>query len=543
MYDSTLGPLRKRLKERTGCDVTLISEDREPRPLAVPGLALARTSGLILVLSLLTIGLGFGVQVVLAARLGTSRVMDAYLVAVTLPALGATVALIAFPSVLVPAIRGRIARGAEGDAESVFRAALVVSAGAGILASFLLSSGAHWIVRLTAPGLGLTSSDTAAGLLRIAAIGLAFDSPRAVLMARHYATGRYFAPQLAPSLNHVILLATALLFLPRWGIMTMAFAWTGGSAAMLGVMAVSAFRRPSPSRRLSAGWVGLGALPAALALAALSQTTPFVDRWVASFLPEGAISSLGYGSRVLEAMLRTIPMGVVLAVFPVLSEHAARRVWPTFARELERSLRLLLLGVLPLFAIVVTLRQPLITILFQRGSFGPESTLQVAQTLLWYGLAFVPASLAYAFQHALLAAGRVALLTKNAAMVLLATILLDLALAERWGHVGVATAYFVLSIGMVGLMGFQLHRMGIHLDRIDLRRWLWKTCGSAALMLGVLWLIRATIPGNGVGRADLIAWLGLASLLGLLIYGLALLRLRVPEVVRLQERVVHRLRH
>lgn len=523
--------------------MTVVAENRESLPVAIPGLALAKTSGLILVLSLLTLALGFGVQVVLAAQLGTSREMDAYLVAVTLPSLGATVAMFAFPSVLVPAIRGRIAKGAEGDAESVFRTALVVAVAAGVVGSALVSAGAQSMVRVIAPGLGPASSEIAARLLRVVAIGFAFDCPRAVLTARHYAGGRYLAPQLAPSFNHVILLATAFVLLPRWGIMTMAFAWTAGSAAMLGGLALSAIRRPSPSPSSFTGWAGLSPLPAALALAALSQTTPFIDRWVASFLPEGAISSLSYGTRILEAMLRTIPMGVVLAIFPILSEHAARLAWPTFARELERGLRLLLLGVLPMFALVVTLREPLITILFQRGSFGPESTRQVAQILLWYGLAFVPASLGYAFQQALLAAGKVSLLTKYAAMALLATMLLDLSLAAAWGHVGVAIAYFAISIGMVALMGLQLHRIGVDLDPISLGPWLWRTCASAALMVGWLWLVRGTLPGNEAGTSGLIAWLGLASLLGLVIYGAALLRLRVPEIVALQDRVVHRLRH
>jgi peptidoglycan biosynthesis protein MviN/MurJ (putative lipid II flippase) len=150
--------------------------------------------------------------------------------------------------------------------------------------------------------------------------------------------------------------------------------------------------------------------------------------------------------------------------------------------------------------------------------------------------------LGVAFQQALLAAGKVTLLTKNAALVFMATISLDLILAARWGYEGVAIAYFVVSIGFVALMGRQLHRMGIDLDRTSLGPWLGKTCISAALMLGVLWLVRGVL-GNVGGTAGMVVSLALPTLLGFLIYGVALLQLRVPEAVRVRERLMNRLRH
>jgi peptidoglycan biosynthesis protein MviN/MurJ (putative lipid II flippase) len=67
---------------------------------------MVRSSFMIFIFSLLTLALGLLVQIGLASALGTGREMDAFLVAITLPAFINPVAMFAAVSALVPFLKG-----------------------------------------------------------------------------------------------------------------------------------------------------------------------------------------------------------------------------------------------------------------------------------------------------------------------------------------------------------------------------------------------------------------------------------------------------
>ena len=125
-----------------------------------------RSSALILVLSGLTLVLGFAVQVALAATLGTSREMDIFLVAVTLPTLLTAVSLAVSTGFLVPALNERVsARGGEA-ATALAGVAVRRSALAALAIVAALEVAAVPSIRVVAPGLDPGAVRDAAVLLR-----------------------------------------------------------------------------------------------------------------------------------------------------------------------------------------------------------------------------------------------------------------------------------------------------------------------------------------------------------------------------------------
>lgn len=481
-------------------------------------------------LSLLTLALGFAVQVALAARLGTSRAMDVYLVAITLPALGATVAVTVFPSALVPLLRGRLTAEDSLQADSIFRFAFMVSAVLGMAAAIGVSVGASFVVQVTAPGLVGADAETAAGLLQVTAFGLAFDIPRAVLTARQYALQRYLAPQAAPSLNHLILLAAVLILLPRLGLSAMAAAWTAGSAAMLALLLPSALRPLMRPGIPAGGWASLGGLPVVLAVAALTQAMPLVDRWVASTLPEGAIASLGYGSKILEVLMRTLPMGLGLALFPLLSEHAAGKRWSEFWQAAVKGGRWLWLGAVPLTLLVVMLREPWVVLLFERGDFDRGSSIAVAQGLLWYGLAFLPAGGVYLLTYAHYAMQETGPLLRASVFSLVGTFILDLLFAAWWGFPGVAGATLLISILVGGYLAARMWKARLEPVYLIRNPVAAGRLVASLAMAGVLAVAASWAKGLLDDHGRLAVLIGMASSVSLALYIVTLLLFRDPEV-------------
>ncbi len=400
-------------------------------------------------LSGLTLALGFAVQVALAAALGTGRAMDVYLVAVTLPTLLAVMALAVFPFYLVPALKACAAAGREEEAAALAGWVTRRTALAALALVAALAAAAGPAVRLVAPGLAAGETRRAVTLLRIMLAGSFFDLLRGVLTAVEYARESFVRPQLAPSFNHAVLLASVLFLLGPLGLEGLAAGWALGSLVMFLAMlpalrGVRLLPGGGPLPAFAASAIRGGLLPIVI-VAGLAQLSPVVDRLVASLLPEGSISYLGYGSKLLEILMRTIPMAVALTAFPVLSAHAARGDRDGLARASGEGMRMALLGSVPLALTVLVFRVPLVSVLFQRGAFDAEATRNVATACAWYAAAFVPATAAYVLTQVCFALRRTWLLAGVLAASLLATVALDLGLARLLGFAGVALAFLLVS--------------------------------------------------------------------------------------------------
>ena len=428
--------------------------ERQARRLYSPGMAFesearVRSGGVILVLSGLTLALGFAVQVALAATLGTGREMDVYLVAITLPTLLAVIALTVFPFYLVPALKACASAGREADVAILTRYITRRTALVALGLVVALEAAAGPIVHVTAPGFGADEARRAVVLLRIMLAGSFFDLLRGVLTAVEYSRERFFLPQLAPSLNHVVLFASVLLLLRPFGLVGLAAGWSVGSLVML-VAVLPALRGlrvlragPGPSSVVADSIRG-GLLPIVV-VAGLGQLSPVIDRLVASLLSAGSISYLGYGSKLLEILMRTVPLAAALSAFPVLSGHAARNDRERLGRTAVSSLRLALLGAVPLALTVLAFRVQFVQVLFQRGAFDAAATRNVAAACAWYAVAFLPATVAYLLVQVCFALKQTWFLVAAGALSVLATAALDLALARWLGFTGIALAFLFVS--------------------------------------------------------------------------------------------------
>ena len=461
---------------------------------------LFRSSTTIFILSLLTLILGLGVQIGLAATLGTGREMDAFLVAITLPTLLATVSVVACSSALVPYFKEQFDAGdpirSARISIKLFALFFVISLAASS-AAFLI---AEPFVRFSAPGLDPSTARLAAGLLRIMILGSFFDIQRGLLTAFFYSQEIFFLPQFVPIINQAFLLLGLLFLFHPEGLYGLAWAWTGGSLIMFLLLAIRflrrvgfQFSRQAFSIPLENAWALF--LPAVIVVI-LQQTSPLLDRLAASLLPSGAISYLGYASKIPEIMLRTIPMAIVLAAFPRQSRQAVEKDFPALCDLAIRNIRWILLFTIPLSLFVYVMRQPLIVILFQRGNFDSSSTAAVSEVLGWYAFAFIPASVLYLLINLGFTVQRPWVIARLTLLGLGATLVLNLSLSRILGPLGIAVSYLITSYLLVAgfLVWFGITmRLPLLLPDIE---WLGKTVLAAVLglvtMIGLGYLLPAS---------------------------------------------------
>jgi len=131
--------------------------------------------------------------------------------------------------------------------------------------------------------------------------------------------------------------------------------------------------------------VGSMTLPAALG-ASVFQINMLLDTLIASFLSEGSISHLYYADRLVQFPLGIFGTAAAMALLPSLSKEASLKNYSALAETICFSLKMVLFVTVPAMAGMVILREPIISLLFERGAFDAQSVRLTAGALLYYGL-------------------------------------------------------------------------------------------------------------------------------------------------------------
>ncbi len=338
--------------------------------------------------------LGFVRDTLTAAVLGTGPVADAFVVAFRLPNLFRRLfAEGAFGAAFVPLLV--TVREADGvDAARRFSGeALVALAAAVVALSIPAIIFAPQLVGFLAPGFAGDPAKLAlaASLTRICFPYLAFVTVVAFFSGVLGAEKRFAAAAAAPLVLNGVLIATlaALIFTrPAAEITGFALAVAvsvAGFAQML-MLAVAAWRvdrlprlrRPRFTGPIAdlATRVGPGLISGGLV-----EINIVVGTIIASADP-GAVSWLYYTDRLYQLPLGVVGIAIGQVLLPeiadVLSGNDRHRVHDVQNRALEFALAL----VLPAALALILLAGPIVTVLFERGAFGPNDSRETARALV-----------------------------------------------------------------------------------------------------------------------------------------------------------------
>ncbi len=109
---------------------------------------------------------------------------------------------------------------------------------------------------------------------------------------------------------------------------------------------------------------------------------------------------LGYAQTIYQLPLGVFGIALATAIFPVLSQMAAKGDRPGMAEVFGRGIRLSMFIALPASVGLMFVAHPLVATLYQRGRFDADDTQRVAGTLVFYAAGVA----AYFAQHVLVRA-------------------------------------------------------------------------------------------------------------------------------------------
>lgn len=119
---------------------------------------------------------------------------------------------------------------------------------------------------------------------------------------------------------------------------------------------------------------------------AVYQINVFVDTVFASFLPGGSISYLYFADRLIEFPLGIFAIAIGMASLPSLSLLASQGKMEELKETISFSFRLVSFISIPSMVGLISLKTPIIHLLFERGLFDTYATQMTAKALLFYSV-------------------------------------------------------------------------------------------------------------------------------------------------------------
>ncbi len=356
----------------------------------------SRSAGVVALGTLLMSIFGALTQVAIAARFGASSELDAFYAALVVPNTLVTILLGSLSSVFLPIFVEQRTKSGERKAWHLTET-LVGSFGFFLLVvSALTFAGAEPLLQLITPGLAPVTRALAARVLRILLPMLLLGGLASIAASMLNAYHRFTISTAANVGRSLVYLLTLWLLTLAWSVSGLAVAMVLSYATALLVMLVAlrpwlfAFRPrldlSSPTyRRLVSLWLVL------LLSTFISRLYPVLDRYYASQLSAGSISYLTYVTSINGFVLSLFSASMAKVVFPTMAEDIATGNPQGAIQSMAQTIRLSAFILMPAIIGLLTLREPVIALLLERGAFDATDTTITAQALLFSaGLLFGP---------------------------------------------------------------------------------------------------------------------------------------------------------
>ena len=173
---------------------------------------------------------------------------------------------------------------------------------------------------------------------------------------------------------------------------------------------------------------------------AVQQINIVIDRTLASGLRKGSISALTYSSRINDMVIAVFIMAITTVIFPRLSKAFSDEDREGVNEILGQGINIILIITVPATIGLLMLAEPLVHLFFVRGSFDINDALMTSQALMFYSLGLVGFSLRlmlnkvyYSFQDT-----RTPMI--NGAIAVVVNLIFNLILIKPMGHSGLALA-------------------------------------------------------------------------------------------------------
>lgn len=353
---------------------------------------IARAAALITLGNLLSRLLGLVRESVIAGLFGKTLITSAFTTAATVPTMLYDLIVGGAVSAALIPVFAQYAAWEDPKASSDLGRA--VGSVAALVFALLAAASALLVVfaPVLVQVLGVAPADAAfaltVDLVRVVLPSVVLLGVSSVLTALLYARQRFAYPAFAVAFYNLGIVGGALALAPRLGPTGLAVGVLIGAALQLGLQAIGLrqtgvrlsidFRHPAVRRVLTLY------APVALGLV-VTQLGVILERNLAWRTGEDSLAVMRFAGTLIQLPLGLIAAAVSLAILPRLASAAEDESGlATYNSMLSLGLRFVLVGIIPVAAALIALREPVVRLIFERQAFDAAATRQTAEAFLFY---------------------------------------------------------------------------------------------------------------------------------------------------------------
>lgn len=329
-------------------------------------------------------------ELVVAWRFGTEDALDAFLIALLVPSFIINVVAGSFDAALIPTyIQVREQEGMKA-AQRLFSGATVWSVVLLGITTVLIVVTAPlylpWIASGFSPEKLHLTSRLLCAISPVILLNGIVTTWGAVLNAGERFALAALAPIITPAITIIFLLVAR-----SWGVFALAAGLVCGAVLEMIILGAGLKHQ---GISLRPRWYGLdthlrqvtGQYAPMVAGAILICSAGLIDQSMAAMLSPGSVAALNYGNRVIASPLSLVDIALSTAVIPYFSKMVACEDWIGVRRTFKYYLQFIFIITVPLTGFFLVFSEPIIQILFQRGSFTAQDTHLVARIQAFYAL-------------------------------------------------------------------------------------------------------------------------------------------------------------
>ena len=411
----------------------------------------AANSVKIMVAQGLGVAIGLGYDIAIAALFGATRQMDSIFAAITIPQIFASVMISISLRVFTPVFTEAMEHGGKSRLRTVFSGVFNFSLIFWVLVGMVGFLGAQLIILLQTPGFEAEPRSLSVYAFRILLLNMVLigmvEPIRAYLVYRQYLV----LASLANFFRFSAALIVLLLISGRFEIRAVPWAYVAGGAAQL-IIFGTAFVWIGGRYRITLGrsegtWeIIRSRFGPPLVGEVIGQSGVIIERMLASFLPPGVLSALGYGRRILVALNGVINQSVSVAILPRISREAVAKQLNNLRQSILFSTKLLTLGTGLTAVIIFGFSPVLVTVLLQRGAFDTAAAELTGTILRLYIPSIIFIGISQLFMIPFFAYGETKIVRNLRIIFLAVNLTLDLILFRSFGGFGLAAAFTLTTI-------------------------------------------------------------------------------------------------
>ncbi len=269
-----------------------------------------------------------------------------------------------------------------------------------------------------------------------------------------------------------------------------------------------------------------------------------INSTLGSLVSEDAPRAIDAAFRIYMLPQGMFSVAIATVLFPALSRFAARRDYDGLRALTANGMRQIFLLLIPAAAATLALSTPITRLIYQHGHFGASSTDLVSSALFWFAFSLPFSGVNLLLTRTFFSLQKPWITTGIAGLNLAVNVGVSVALYKPLGIPGIVIGTGVSSAAMT-LAQVHFLRRELH-GRLDARRTLIVTAQvtvAAALLAGACYATWYVLDqALGVGLIAQILTVGVALAVGVVVYAVTVLALRIPEARQIERLIVGRLR-